>query len=327
MPLNDISFRVANHPPNTNRLETYGDNSMYVIMGATGNTGSIVARALLARKEKVRAIGRSADRLNPLVAEGAESFVCDVNDAGALTKAFSEAKAVYAMIPPSTTSENYRADQVSVTNAIAEAVRQAGVEYVVSLSSVGADKPQGNGPVAGLHYLEQTLNQISDLNALHLRPGYFMENTLAQIGIIKTLGTTAGPLHSDLALPMIATRDIGTAAANALLALDFSGKQTHELLGERDLSYAEATAIIGKAIGKPELKYVYLPDEQVRGAFVQMGMSADVADLILEMSAALNSGDMKALEERTPENSTPTSFESFVAEEFVPLYRGKATST
>ena len=300
---------------------------MYVIMGATGNTGSIVARTLLGQKQNMRAIGRSADRLSSLTAEGAEAFVCDVSDAVALTKAFSGAKAVYAMIPPSMTSENYRADQDKVTGAIAEAVQQAGVEHVVALSSVGADKPQGTGPVAGLHYLEEMLNQIPNLNVLHLRAAYFMENTLAQIGIIKMLGITAGPLNSDLVLPMIATRDIGRAAANALLALDFTGKQTRELLGERDLRYAETATIIGKAIGKPELKYVQLPAEQLRGAFLQMGMSANVADLILEMSAALNSGHMKALEERTAENSTPTSFETFVAEEFVPLYRGKATST
>lgn len=300
---------------------------MYVIMGATGNTGSIVAKTLLGLQQKVRAIGRSEDRLKPLAAEGADPFVSDVNDAAALTKAFSGAKAVYAMIPPSMTSDNYRADQDRVTNAIAEAVQQAGVEYVVSLSSVGADKSEGTGPVAGLHYLEQTLNQIPALNALHLRPAYFMENTLAQIGIIKTLNTTAGPLRSDLVFPMIATRDIGNAAASALLSLHFTGKQTHELLGERDLSYAEAATIIGKAIGKPDLKYIQLPDEQLREAFLQMGMSANVADLLLEMSAALNSGLMKSLEERTAENSTPTSFESFVAEEFVPRYRGKATST
>jgi len=300
---------------------------MYAIMGATGNTGSIVAKTLLGRNQKVRAIGRSTDRLTPLTAEGAEPFVCDVNDAAALTKAFSGAKAVYAMIPPSSTSDDYRAEQDRVTNAIAEAVQHAAVEYVVSLSSVGADQPQGTGPVAGLHHLEETLNQIPNLNVLHLRAAYFMENTLAQIGIIKMLGITAGPLNSDLVLPMIATRDIGRAAANALLALDFNGKQTRELLGERDLRYAETATIIGKAIGKPELKYVQLPAEQLRGAFLQMGMSANVADLILEMSAALNSGVMKSLEERTAENSTPTSFETFVAEEFVPRYRGKATST
>ncbi|MGH9971192.1 MAG: NAD(P)H-binding protein [Pyrinomonadaceae bacterium] len=299
---------------------------MYAITGATGNTGSIVAKTLLGLSQKVRVIGRSADRLESLTAEGAEAFVCDVNDSAALAKAFTGARAVYAMIPPSMTSENYRADQDKATNAIAHALEQAAVEYTVSLSSVGADKPDGTGPVAGLHYLEQTLNRIPGLNALHLRPGYFMENTLAQIGVIQTMGMTTGPLLPDLAIPMVATRDIGAAAAKALLALDFNDKQTRELLGERDLSYVEATTIIGQATGKPDLKYIHLPDEQVRQAFLQMGMSANIADLILEMSAALNSGYMKPLEPRTAENSTPTSYESFVAEEFVPRYRGKATT-
>jgi len=299
---------------------------MYVITGATGHTGRIVARTLLGLGQKVRAIGRSADRLESLSAEGAEPFVCDITDAATLTKAFSGAKAVYAMVPPSMTSQNYRADQDRASNAIAEAVEKARVEYVVSLSSVGADKAQGTGPVAGLHYLEQKLNRIPDLNALHLRPGYFMENTLAQVGIIQTMGITAGPVLNDLALPMIATTDIGAAAAKALLNLDFTDKQTRELLGQRDLSYDDATRIIGKAIGKPDLKYVQLPDEQVRGAFLQARMSENVADLILEMSAALNSGYMEPLEERTAENTTPTSFETFVAEEFLPLYRGKATT-
>ena len=95
------------------------------------------------------------------------------------------------MVPPSMTSQNYRTDQDSASNAIAEAVEKARVEYVVSLSSVGADKAQGTGPVAGLYYLEQKLNTIPGLNALHLRPGYFMENTLAQVGIIQTMGITA----------------------------------------------------------------------------------------------------------------------------------------
>ena len=296
---------------------------MYAITGATGNTGSIVAKTLLDSNQKVRVIGRSADKLKSFTAEGAEAFVCDVNDAAALTTAFTGARAVYAMIPPSMTSENYRADQDKTSNAIAQAIEQAAVEYVVSLSSVGADKPDGTGPVAGLHYLEQTLNRIPGLNALHLRAGYFMENTLAQIDVIQTMGMTAGPLLPDLAIPMIATRDIGAAAAEALLSLDFSGKQVRELLGERDLSYVEATRIIGQAIGKLDLKYVHLPDEQVRQAFLQMGISANVADLILEMSTAMNSGYLKPLEQRTAENSTPTSYESFVAEKFVPGYQDK----
>ena len=299
---------------------------MYVITGATGNTGNVIARKLLAQGQKVRAVGRSADRLRPLAAAGAEPFACELTDTTALARAFSGARAVYAMVPPSLTSNDYRGDQAKVADAIADAIDQAQVKYAVSLSSVGADKAEGTGPVVGLHYLEQVLNRIPELNVLHLRPAYFMENTLAQSDVVQTMGITAGPIRADLMMPMIATRDIGAAAADALAGLDFNGKQTRELLGQRDLSYSEATRIIGQAIGKPDLNYVQLPDEQIRAAFTQMGMSSNVAGLILEMSGALNSGHMRALEQRSAENTTPTSFEAFVEEEFVPRYRGKSIS-
>jgi uncharacterized protein YbjT (DUF2867 family) len=197
---------------------------------------------------------------------------------------------------------------------------------VVTLSSIGADKSEKTGPVVGLHYLEQQLNAIDSLSVLHLRAGYFMENTLAQIGIIRATGMTVGPLRPELKLPMIATKDIGEAAADALLRLDFRQKQVRELLGQRDISMTEVAQIIGKAIGKRELRYTQAPDEQVRPALVQLGMSANVADLLLEMSAALNSGYMRALEPRSAQNTTPTSYETFVAEEFLPLYEAKSAA-
>jgi uncharacterized protein YbjT (DUF2867 family) len=137
------------------------------------------------------------------------------------------------------------------------------------------------------------------------------------------MGKTAGPLRGDLKLPMIATKDIGNKAAEWLLALDFKGKETRELLGQRDLSMDEATAIIVKAIEKPDLKYVQVPGEQMQPLFIQMGMSPNVASLILEMAEALNSGHMRALEQRSARNTTPTSFETFVQEEFLPVFRGQ----
>jgi uncharacterized protein YbjT (DUF2867 family) len=119
---------------------------------------------------------------------------------------------------------------------------------------------------------------------------------------------------------MIATRDIGAAAADALLRLEFRGKQTRELQGQRDLDYAEAAAVIGKAIGNADLGYVQAPEEQIRAAMVQMGMSQSFVGLILEMADALNRGHMRALEVRGVSNTTPTRFETFVAEVFVPAY-------
>jgi uncharacterized protein YbjT (DUF2867 family) len=299
---------------------------MYVVLGASGNTGRVVAKNLLARKQKVRVVGRNSARLQPLAAEGAEVFIGDLSDAQALTKALTGADSAYVMIPPNLTSNDVRAFQERVSEAIASAVRKAGVKHVVSLSSVGADKASGTGPVVGLHNLEQKLNRIDGADVLHLRAGYFMENTLPQVGAIRMTGSVVGPLRPDLKLGMIATRDIAAVATDALLRLAFRGKQTQELLGQRDLDYTEATTIIGNGIGNPGLGYIQMPDHQAKTALVQMGMSENFVGLLLEMAGALNAGTMRALEPRSARNSTPTSYETFVAEEFVPAYQHQAAA-
>jgi uncharacterized protein YbjT (DUF2867 family) len=299
---------------------------MYVVLGATGNTGKVVAETLLHRNQKVRVVGRSKKRLGGFVVLGAEAFEADITDSAALTEAFTGARAVYALLPPELASTDYRAQQDRQTNSIASALEAAGVTHVVALSSVGADKPDKTGPVAGLHAMEERFSQIPKLNAVFLRAGYFMENTLPQVGIIKSFGMTAGPIRVDLPLPMIATRDIGTAAADALLKLEFTGHQTREFLGHKDLTYSQVAKIIGAAIGIPNLGYVQLPAEQVVQAMTQMGMSKNMAALICEMADALDSGYMRALEPRSPANTTPTLFEEFVHEIFVPAYKGQATT-
>jgi len=299
---------------------------MYVVLGASGNTGSVVATNLLGQGQKVRVVGRNAAHLQRLAAAGAEVFVGDVTDANGLTKAFQEAESAYVMIPPNVTSNDVRTYQERTSDAIAAALQKAGVKNVVALSSYGSDKSSGTGPVMGTHNLEQKLNQIGGANVLSLRAGYFMENTLPQVNVVRMAGSVLGPLKPDLKLPMIATRDIGAAAAAALAGLTFRGKQTQELHGQRDLDYTEAASIIGNAIGKSDLRYVQAPDNQLRGALLQMGMSENFVGLMFEMFAALNSGHMRTLEPRTAKNTTPTKFETFVAEEFVPAYQKQSAA-
>ena len=299
-------------------------DAMYVITGATGNTGSVIAEKLLAEGQKVRVVGREPNRLERFTQKGAESFIADATNAGALTNAFAGARAVYAMIPPNIGSPDVGAYAESVSDALRSAIEKNGIKYAVVLSSVGADKPRGTGPVAALHSLENKLEAIPGLNALFLRAGYFMENILPQAGVIKSVGTMAGPLKEDLPLPMIATRDIGAIAAEALLKLNFTGKSKHELQGPRDVTYAEVAKIVGAAIGKPDLAYNFAPVAELKPVLMQMGMSANMADLLLEMAAALNSGQMKMLEPRSPANTTPTTLETFAAEVFLPVYHGRA---
>ncbi|WP_051979138.1 NmrA family NAD(P)-binding protein [Edaphobacter aggregans] len=297
-------------------------NGVYVILGASGNTGSIIANSLLSKGEKVRVMGRDPGRLQRFVGKGAEAFTADMSDAAALTNAFSGARAAYLMLPPAKSRKN----QERESDAIAKAVKESGLLYAVHLSSYGAQVPEGTGPVAGLHSSEQKLNAISGLNVLHLRAAYFMENSLAAIGMIHWMGLLGNALLPDLKLPMIATRDVGNYAAQRLLHLDFSGKQTRELLGERDLSMTEATAVIARGIGHPDLRYEQFPYDQVQQVLTQMGIPPKGAALYIEMYKAINAGVLVPLEPRSPENTTPTSLENFVQDVFAAAYHGPAIS-
>ena len=297
-------------------------DGMYVILGATGNTGSIIANFLLSKGEKVRVLGRDVGRLQRFVRKGAEAFAADMTDAAALTKAFIGVRAAYLLLPPL----NSREEQERESDAIAKAVKESELHYAVNLSSYGAQVPEGTGPVTGLHSSEQKLNAIRDLNVLHLRAAYFMENNLAAIDMIHGMGLFGHALLPDLKLPMAATRDVGDYAARRLFDLDFSGKQTRELLGERDLSMTEATAVIARGIGKPDLRYVQFPYDQVQQALEQMGMTPKKAAVYIEMFKAINTGVLVPQEPRSLENTTPTSFETFVQDGFAPAYHGAAAA-
>jgi uncharacterized protein YbjT (DUF2867 family) len=297
-------------------------NEIYVILGASGNTGSIVANFLLSKGKKVRVVGRDSGRLQRFALLGAEALTATVSDATALTKAFSGARAAYLMLPPAKSREEQERD----SDGIAKAVKESGLRYAVHLSSYGAQVAEGTGPVSGLRSSEQKLNAIDGLNVLHLRAAYFMENNLAAIGVIHGMGIFGNALLPDLKIPMAATRDVGDYAAQRLLHLDFSGKQTRELLGERDLSMTEATAVIARGIGKPDLRYQQFPYDQVQQVLTELGVPPKGAAMYIEMYKAINAGVLVPLEPRSKENTTPTSIEQFVQDVFTAAYHGKAPS-
>ena len=298
---------------------------MYVITGATGNTGGLIAESLLAKGNKVRVIGRKTERLRHLVDKGAEAFIGSVSDSAAMIEAFKGAQAVYLMTPPNYTAENPRDYQNSVGKAYADAIRRTGVAYAVNLSSIGAYLSEKAGPISGLHDVERQLNQLSGLNIVHLRAAYFMENFLSNINLIKTQNAIGSPLRKDLKIPMIDAWDIGEFAAKLLLRLDFSGQSTRELLGPAYISMEEAARIIGKAIGKENLNYLQFTYEQAEQAMTAGGFSQAVARSISEMCRAFNEGRVQLLEQRSKENTTTTSFEKF-ADCFAAMYRAEDRS-
>ncbi len=290
-----------------------------VVLGAAGKVGGKISEILLKEGHHVKLIARTAEELNKFSEMGAEVIAADITDAEVLANAFKEVKSAYVFTPPNFIAVSYREFQRKVGNAIIEAIQKSGIKYIVNLSSNGAHMHEGNGLIAGLAEQEVKLNQLKEVNVLHLRPAYFMDNALLNIRLIKEKGingTTADPDHT---IPMVATKDIAIAAAKQLVSPDFISKNVQPILGDRDYSFKEFTRILGNAIGKPELAYIQFPIDQARQAIIDQGISADVASDIINMETSLKSGIMN-YEIRTKENSSKTSAESFAKDVFAPLY-------
>lgn len=301
-----------------------GRTTVYAVVGASGNTGRIVAEQLLAAGKKVRVIGRSADHLKALEDKGAEPFTASIEDRPALTRAFAGARAVYSMIPP-----NIAADRTSFIDkageALAGAIADAHVQYVVNLSSMGAASKDAPGFMADMYRQEQRLNNLPDaINVVHLRPPMFMENFLGSINAIRKAGVITYPINPDVAFPMIAAQDIASVAARLLLDLNFSGKSARVLLGQRDVSMAEAAKAIGRAIDR-DVKYVQVPYEEHTKILLQVGMPPGVASTLTEMYRRINEGKGSPAEKRSSENTTPTSIEQF-AQKFAAIYNNNGSS-
>jgi len=191
---------------------------------------------------------------------------------------------------------------------------ESDVRHVVFLSSIGADQPSGTGMILSMHAQEERLRRLEGTNVLILRPGPFFENLYGILELIKHEGISGDAFAPDVPLPMIATRDIADAAAKALKARNWTGFVVRELRGQRDISFAEATRIIGERIGKPDLNYIQFPYADAVKVLTQFGFSENIATLEVEVARAANEGRLGAQERRNPENTTPTRFEDFADE-------------
>lgn len=292
----------------------------FAIMGATGHTGHVLTEELLRMGHKVRALGRDAHKLQELKAKGAEVLSGDSTDSAFLAKAFKGCKAVFSFLPPGYNANDMEVLRDRTGEAIALAIVKANISHVINLSSVGADLSSGTGPIKELHLQEQRLNTLPNLNIIHFRANFFMENLLSYLPSIKASGTISTALKADLPIDMVATRDIGLKIAELFNTLKFTGSSVFDFAGPRAITMAEATKFIGKAIGKPDLKYVPHSYAQVEKEMIASGMKHQLAHLLVEMQRAFNERQIMPTQKLTAEHKGKTTFEEF-AKVFAQMYR------
>lgn len=260
---------------------------MFVVLGATGNTGSAVVETLLSKNQPVRVVVRSADKGAGWKAKGADVAVASLDDVSALTKAFEGAKGLYLLVPPNYGAEAWLADQRQRMDRAAEAVQKSGVEHVVLLSSVGGHLHGGTGPIRAASYGEYALGCHAKRLTI-LRPCYFMDNWAPVIGAAKAQGVLPTFIAPPAKIPMISTKDIGRIGAERLMTGGY-GKQIVEMAGPAEYSPDQAATALSEILGKT-VTAQHAPLSAVVPTFTSFGFSDEAARLFEEMYTAFSKG-------------------------------------
>lgn len=257
----------------------------FVVAGVSGNTGSVVAECLIARRENVRVVVRERAEAAPWTARGVDVAIADLEDARSLARALRGARGAYLLIPPSVTAPSLRAHQTRVARSLAAAATESGVEHVVLLSGFAAHRDSGSGPLAGLHDAERLLEAVSGLRLSSIRAGYFYENVFPMLGVVSDAGVLPSFFPAELPVPMVATRDIGLLAADLLL--DVTSRGVVEL--GSGLRYGEIARVLEGILGKP-VRVDEIAFDAIAPTIANLGFNPDLTSAYVDLITGIRSG-------------------------------------
>ena len=274
----------------------------YVVAGATGRVGSVVASELLARRQAVTVIVRDEARALEWARRGAEVAVGLLDDRAFVAHAVHGTSGFFTLLPENVRPDDFHGARRRMADAIAGGVRDGGVSHVVMLSAIAAILPDGNGPAKDLHYCERQLATHATRLTL-LRACYFQDNLANAIPAAVQGGVYPNFLASaDAAIPMIATRDVGRFAADALLAPP-QVRQVIDLFGPA-YSIRQVARMLGVALDK-DLQVIDIPPARQSDTLVAAGIPRPIADAIAEMFGAFNAGLITPQGDRSLVGTTP----------------------
>ena len=287
------------------------------VVGATGRIGAQLTQKLLRAGHQVRALSRGGPSLDALVQAGAEPFLGSFDTgAGEPSKFFHGADAAFLMVKTDWANDIH-GHYLAVARRFVDALRDSPVRLVVSLTGIGSEVEGATGHFAGFHQLDQKLNELENIDLVHLRAGWFMENLLAWTGAIARHGRIGYSLNPDVRMPWVATHDIAELAAHELNHPTGDRRIVREV-GSQDLSMPEVTAMISREIERPvEYRFIDRNRKEVEAEFLQRFGTPELWLYENQTLAALNDRRVRFHGERRP---LPTTMESFLRNTWKPHY-------
>lgn len=260
------------------------------VTGSLGNISRILIEKLIAHGHEVKVITSNAERSKEISQLNAIPLVGSVEDYGFIKESFAGSDAVYLMIPPNFTTADLKQYIRTVGQQYANAIKETGVKYAVNLSSIGAHLENGPGPTGSNHYVEQKLNELQNVNVLHLRPGMFLTNFYGVIPMIKYQNILGNNFGGSVNLPLTHPKDIADAAFKAIHELPFSGKQVQYIVSDEKNGF-EVTQTLAEAVGKTGVNWIEFSDGQLAEALTRNGFSEQMAKVyMVEIGRALRDG-------------------------------------
>jgi uncharacterized protein YbjT (DUF2867 family) len=288
-----------------------------VITGSLGNISKPLAIELLKNGHHITIISSKIDKQKDIEALGAIAAIGTLEDVDFLTTTSKGAEAVYCMIPPNF-SEIDQAEYYSrIGRNYATAISKSNVKRVVELSSYGAHLEKGTGYIVGSNKVEKILNELADVSITHIRPGYFYYNLFNFIKMIKATGKMMANYGDDDKLALVSPTDIAAAIATAIVKPQKENDVRYVV--SEDLTCNEIAGILGKAIDKPDLKWITITSEQMQSNLESNGVPKHIAFNLVELGEATHSGALREDYEKNKIVFGEIKLENF-ANEFVKMY-------
>lgn len=263
-----------------------------ILTGSLGNISKPLAIELVNKGHDITVISSNAEKQNDIEALGATAKIGSLEDVSFLTESFTGADAIYCMIPPSYYT-NAALNQLEFYQKIgsnyAEAIQKSGVIKVIHLSSTGAHLSKGSGIVLGHHAVENILKELSGVAITHMRPTAFYNNLNNFIQVIKNTGNISANYGAEDKIAWASPIDIASAIAEEIVT-PIVGRKIRYVASE-ELTCNEVAGILGVAIGKPELKWTIISNEQMQSRLEKIGMKPALATGLVEMNSSMHSGE------------------------------------
>ena len=218
------------------------ESKVFLVTGATGDTGQATVNELLARGHKVRALAHGRDdRSKRLQARGVEVVYGDLLDFGQVRAALSGVQRAYFVYP-------IRPGILQATAYFAQAAKEAGVDGLVNMSQKSA-REDAKSHAATDHWLSERVFDWSGLTVAHVRPTYFAEWLLYIAPMIKA-GLLHVPFGTGKHAP-IAAEDQGRVIAGILEDPAAHKGKIYPLFGPVEYTYSEMAQVLSRVLGKP----------------------------------------------------------------------------